>query len=53
MLYVDEPYFRKSSKINEQFGISQQFSTKLELKVKIVDFHVQWNYNALTEVLWR
>jgi hypothetical protein len=53
MPYADEPYFNKSPKIDEQFGISQQFSTKLELKVKIVDFHVQWNCNALTEVLWR
>jgi MuDR family transposase len=43
MSYVDEPYFRKPPRIDEQFGVGQQFSTKLELKVKIVDFHVQRN----------
>jgi hypothetical protein len=41
--YADEPYFRKPSRIDEQFGVSQEFSTKSELKVKIVDFHVQRN----------
>jgi hypothetical protein len=43
MLYADEPYFCKSLKIDEQFGVGQQFSTKSELKVKIADFHVQRN----------
>jgi hypothetical protein len=43
MSYADEPYFRKPSRIDEQFGVCQQFSTKSELKVKIVDFHVQRN----------
>jgi hypothetical protein len=43
MSYIDEPYFRKSPKIDEQFGVDQQFSTKSELKVKIVDFHIQRN----------
>jgi hypothetical protein len=43
MLYVDEPYFRKPPRIDEQFGVGQLFSTKLELKVKIADFHVQRN----------
>jgi hypothetical protein len=39
MSYVDEPYFRKPPRIDEQFGVDQQFSTKSELKVK----HVQRN----------
>jgi MuDR family transposase len=43
MSYVDEPYFRKPHKIDEQFGVGQQFRTKSELKVKIIDFHVQQN----------
>jgi hypothetical protein len=43
MPYVDEPYFRKPPRIDEQFGVGQQFSTKSELKVKIADFHVQRN----------
>jgi MuDR family transposase len=43
MSYADEPYFRKPSRIDEQFGVGQQFSTKSELKVKIADFHVQRN----------
>jgi hypothetical protein len=43
MPYADEPYFRKSPRIDEQFGVSQQFSTKSELKVKIIDFDVQRN----------
>jgi MuDR family transposase len=41
--YADEPYFCKPSRIDEQFGVGQQFSTKLELKVKISDFYVQRN----------
>jgi hypothetical protein len=43
MTYADEHYFRKPPRIDEQFGIGQQFSTKSELKVKIADFHVQQN----------
>jgi hypothetical protein len=43
MPYADEPYFHKPPRIDEQFGVGQQFSTKSELKVKIVDFHVQRN----------
>jgi hypothetical protein len=43
MSYADEPYFRKPPRIHEQFGVGQQFSIKSELKVKIVDFHVQRN----------
>jgi hypothetical protein len=43
MSYADEPYFRKPLRIDEQFGVGQQFSTKSELKVKIADFHVQRN----------
>jgi MuDR family transposase len=43
MSYADELYFRKPPRIDEQFGVGQQFSTKSELKVKIVDFHVQRN----------
>jgi hypothetical protein len=43
MPYADEPYFRKPLRIDEQFSVDQQFSTKSELKVKIVDFHVQRN----------
>jgi MuDR family transposase len=41
--YADEPYFRKPSRIDEQFGVGQQFSTKSKLKVKIANFHVQRN----------
>jgi MuDR family transposase len=41
MSYVDESYFRKPPRIDEQYGVGQQFSTKSELKVKITDFHVQ------------
>jgi hypothetical protein len=43
MSYADELYFRKPPRIDEQFGVGQQFSTKLGLKVKIADFHVQRN----------
>jgi hypothetical protein len=43
MLYADEPYFRKPPRIDEQFGVGQQFSTKSELKVKIANFHFQRN----------
>jgi hypothetical protein len=43
MSYADEFYFRKPPRIDEQFGVDHQFSTKLELKVKIVDFHIQRN----------
>jgi hypothetical protein len=43
MSYADEPYFRKPPRIDEQFSVGQQFSTKSELKVKIADFHVQRN----------
>jgi hypothetical protein len=43
MSYADKPYFRKSPRIDEQFGAGQQFRTKSELKVKIADFHVQRN----------
>jgi hypothetical protein len=44
MSYANEPYFRKSPRIDEQFGVGQQFSIKPELKVKIADFHVQRPY---------
>jgi hypothetical protein len=43
MLYADEPYFRKPPRIDEQFGVGQQFSTKSELKVKIANFYFQRN----------
>jgi MuDR family transposase len=43
MMYANEPYFRKPPRIDEQFGVGQQFNTKSELKVKIADFHVQQN----------
>jgi hypothetical protein len=43
MSYANDLYFRKSPRIDEQFGVDQQFSTKSELKLKIADFHVQWN----------
>jgi hypothetical protein len=43
MSYANDPYFCKSSRIDEQFGIGQQFSIKLELKLKIANFHVQQN----------
>jgi hypothetical protein len=43
MSYADGPYFHKPPRIDEQFGVGQQFSTKLELKLKITDFHVQRN----------
>jgi hypothetical protein len=43
MLYADELYFRKPPRIDEQFGVGKQFSTKSNLKVKITDFHVQRN----------
>jgi hypothetical protein len=43
MSYADNPYFQKPPRIDEQFGVSQQFSTKSELKLKITDFHVQQN----------
>jgi hypothetical protein len=29
--------------IDEQFGVGQQFNTKSVLKLKIADFHIQWN----------
>jgi hypothetical protein len=41
--YADDPYFCKLPRIDEQFGAGQQFSTKSELKLKIVDFYVQRN----------
>jgi hypothetical protein len=40
MSYADDPYFRKPPKIDEQFDIGQQFSTKSEKKLKITDFHI-------------
>jgi hypothetical protein len=43
MPYADRPYFGKPRRIDEQFGVGQQFSTKSELKVKIADIHIQWN----------
>jgi hypothetical protein len=43
MPYTDEPYFCKPPRIDEQFGVDQQFSTNSELKMKIADFHVQRN----------
>jgi hypothetical protein len=43
MMYADDPYFHKSPRIDEQFDVGQQFSIKLELKLKITDFHVQRN----------
>jgi hypothetical protein len=43
MSYANDPYFHKTSKIDEQFDVGQQFSKKLELKLKITDFYVQWN----------
>jgi hypothetical protein len=43
MLYADDPYFHKSPRIDEQFSVGQQFSTKSELKLKIADFHIQRN----------
>jgi hypothetical protein len=43
MSFADESYFFKPLRIDEQFGVGHQFSTKSELKVKIADFHVQQN----------
>jgi hypothetical protein len=43
MSYADDPYFRKPSRIDEQFSIGQQFSTKSELKLKIANFYIQRN----------
>jgi hypothetical protein len=43
MLYADDLYFRKLPRIDEQFGVSQQISTKSKLKLKITDFYVQRN----------
>jgi hypothetical protein len=43
MPYAADPYFRKPHRIDEQFGVGQQFSIKAELKLKIVDFDVQRN----------
>jgi hypothetical protein len=43
ILYADDIYFRKPPRIDEQFSVGQQFSTKSELKLKITDFHVQRN----------
>jgi hypothetical protein len=39
--YVDNLYFHKPSKIDEIFIVSQQFDARFELKIKIVDFHIQ------------
>jgi hypothetical protein len=43
ILYADDPYFRKPSRIDEQLGVGRQFSTKSKLKLKIANFHVQRN----------
>jgi hypothetical protein len=43
MPYADDPYFHKPHRIDEQYGVGQQFSIKSELKLKIIDFHVQRN----------
>jgi hypothetical protein len=43
MSCANDPYIRKPPRINEQFGVGQQLSIKLELKLKITDFHVQRN----------
>jgi MuDR family transposase len=43
MSYADDPYFHKPPRIDEQLDVGQQFSIKSELKLKIIDFHVQRN----------
>jgi hypothetical protein len=43
MSYANDLYFHKPPRIDEQFGVGQQFSTKSELKLKITNFHVQRN----------
>jgi hypothetical protein len=43
MSYADDPYFHKPPRIDEQFGVGQQFNIKSELKMKIADFYVQRN----------
>jgi hypothetical protein len=43
MSCADDPYFYKPSITDEQFDVGQQFSIKSKLKLKIVDFYVQWN----------
>jgi hypothetical protein len=43
MTYADEPYFYKPPRIDEEFGVGQQFSIKSELKVRITDFYIQRN----------
>jgi MuDR family transposase len=35
--------FCKPPRIDEQFGVGQQFSTKSELELKIIDFYFQRN----------
>jgi hypothetical protein len=44
MSYADEPYFRKPPRIDEYFGVGQQFLTNSELKVKIADFSCSTEY---------
>jgi hypothetical protein len=39
--YVDNLYFHKPSKVYEIFIGNQQFDARFELKIKIVDFHIQ------------
>jgi hypothetical protein len=43
MSYTDNPYFHKPPRINEIFGIGQQFGAKFKMKTKIIDFHIQRN----------
>jgi hypothetical protein len=43
MLYIDNPYFRKSLRIDEYFSVGQRFSAKFKLKLKIAYFHIQRN----------
>jgi hypothetical protein len=43
MSYANDHYFHKPPRIDLQFDVGQQFSTISELKLKIIDFHVQQN----------
>jgi hypothetical protein len=48
MSYADDFYFRKLPRIDKQFNVGLQFSTKFELKFKIADFYVQRNIQLVT-----
>jgi hypothetical protein len=41
--FADGPFYSKLARIDEQFCESQQFESKAQLKIKLVEFHIEQN----------